>query len=95
MIVAWNGHMQNLFISSWISCLDESMSGWMNKFTCPGFVFCTRKPHPKGNAYHTICCGESGNMYGLEIVEERDHPILTGRPQFETSPNMETVVLIL
>ena len=67
----------------------------MNKFTCPGFVFCPRKPHPKGNKYHTICCGESGILYGWVIVEGRDHPIPMGRPEFDTSPNMKTVGLML
>ena len=67
----------------------------MNKFACPGFVFCPRKPHPKGNEYHTIYWGESGIMYGWEIVEGRDHPIPMGRPEFETSPNMKTVGLML
>ena len=95
MIVAWNVHTQKVFIPSWISCLDESMSVWMNKFTCPGFVLCPCKPHPKGNKYHTICCGESGIMYGWDIVEGRDNPIPMGRPEFETSPNMKMVGLML
>ena len=95
MNVAWNSHRRRIFIPSWISRLDESMYVWMNKFTCPGFVFCPRKPHPKGNKYHTICCGESGIIYVLEIVEGRDHQIPMGRPEFYTSPNMKTVVLLL
>ena len=85
--------MQRIFIQSWISCLDESMSAWINKFACPGFVFCPRKPHPKGNEYHTICCGESGIVYDWETVEGRDHPIPMGRPEFETSTNMKTVLI--
>ena len=71
------------------------MSVWMNKLTCPGFVFCPRKPLTKGNGYHTICCGESGIMYGLEIVEGMDHPIPMGRPEFEISPNMKAVGIML
>ena len=67
----------------------------MNKFMRPGFFLCPRKPYPNGNAYHTICCGESGIMYGWEIVEGRDHPIPMGRPEFETSPNMKTVGVML
>ena len=70
MIVAWNGHM-NVLIPSWISCLDEYISVWMNKFTCAGFIFCPHKPHTKSNKYHTIFCGESGIIYGSEIVELR------------------------
>ena len=30
----------------------------------PGFFFFPLKPHPKVNEYCTICCGESGIMYG-------------------------------
>ena len=95
MIVAWNGHMQKVFIPSLISYLYETMSVWMNKFTCPGFVLCPLKPHPKGNKYHTICCGESGIIYGWEIFELKYHPIPLGRPEFYTSPNKKTVVLML
>ena len=66
----------------------------MNKFTCPSFVFCPHKPHFKGNEYHAIYCGEIGIMYGWEIVEGRDHLIPMGRPEFETSPNMNTAGLM-
>ena len=95
MIDAWNSHMKKIFTPSWISCLDESMSVWMNKLTCPGFVFCPSKPHPKDNEYHTICCGEGGIMYGWEVVEGKDHLISMGRPEFESRPNMKTVGIIL
>ena len=37
-------------------------------FTCPGFSFCYCKPHPKGNECHNIFCGESGILYGWDIV---------------------------
>ena len=57
MIQEWNKNMTLMFRSSWVSCLDESMSIWNNKWSCPGWVFCPRKPHPFGNEYHTICCG--------------------------------------
>ena len=52
-------------------------------------------PHPKGNEYQTICFGESGIMYGWDIFEGRDHTITMGRPEFDTSPNMKTVGLML
>ena len=32
-------------------------------WTCPGWMFVPRKPHPTGNEYHSICCGVSGIMY--------------------------------
>ena len=67
------------------------MSVWMNKFMFPGFFFCNIKPRPKGNEYHTICCGESGIMYDWEIVDGRYNPIPMGGPEFDTSLNMKTV----
>ena len=67
----------------------------MNKLTCQGFVLFPRKTHPKGNEYHTICCDESDIMHGFDIVDGRDHPILMGRPEFDTSTNMKMVGLII
>ena len=94
-IFAWNGHIQKLFIPYWISCLNESMSVWMNKFKFPGFVFCPHKPYSKGKSYHIICCGENGIIYYCYIVEGRDYLIPMGRPEFETSPNMKMVGIII
>ena len=78
MFVAWNSHMQKVFTSSWISCLDEYMFLWMNKFTCPGFVLFSCEPHSKGNDYHIICCCESGIMLDWYIVEGRYYPVPMG-----------------
>ena len=74
MIASWNEHMQAVFVSAWALCLDESMSIWNNRWTCPGWVFCPRKPWPFGNEYHTACCGLSGIMFVMEMVEGKDHP---------------------
>ena len=74
MMQAWNDNMVNIFKASWVSCLDESMSIWFNQWTCPGWVFCPRKPHPYGNKYHTICCAICGIMYAFEIVMGKDSP---------------------
>lgn len=71
----WNENMMNVFRPSWLNCLDESMSMWHSKITCPGWVFCPRKPHPFGNECHRICCVESGIMFGIELVEGKDHPM--------------------
>ena len=35
----------------------------------PGFMYVPRKPHPKRNEYHSICCSISGIMFGIELVE--------------------------
>lgn len=74
MIVAWNENMSEVFSPSWVCCLDESMSTWINQYTCPGFMFVPRKPWPFGNEYHTICCGVSGILFGIELVEGKDQP---------------------
>ena len=86
MIEEWNRNMNNNFVPSWVSCLDESMSIWFNKWTCPGWMFVPRKPHPFGNEYHSVCCGETSIMWGIEIVEGKDSP-----PQRPRDPN-ETAV---
>jgi hypothetical protein len=74
MIAVWNEHMAKIFLAAWVVCLDESMSIWHNRWTCPGWVFCPRKPHPFGNEYHTACCGLSGILFSMELVEGKDHP---------------------
>ena len=74
MIEAWNNNMSKNFKSSWINTLDESMSFWSNRFTCPGYMFVPRKPWPFGNEYHSTCCGISGIMFAVELVEGRDSP---------------------
>ena len=80
MIDLWNENMKMQYCPSWVSCLDESMSIWLSKFTCPGWVFCPRKPHPFGNEYHTICDALTNIMYGIELVEEKDSPPQRDKP---------------
>ena len=74
LIRTWNKHMKEIFSAGWALCLDESMSIWHSRWTCPGWVFCPRKPHPFGNEYHTACCGVSGIMFSMEMAEGKDHP---------------------
>ena len=74
MVEEWNKNMAEQFTPSWVSCLDESMSPWMNKYTCPGWMFVPRKPYPFGNDYHSVCCSMSGIMWGIELVEGKDAP---------------------
>ena len=82
MIEAWNKNMERKFTSSWLSCLDKSMGTWINKYTCPGFMFFPRKPWPFGNEYHSVCCGETGVMWGIELVEGNDRPPQLGLKEF-------------
>ena len=74
MIQKWNDHMKQTFSASWVSCLDESMSILYSKWTCPGWMFVPRKPHPYGNEYHSISDGLSGILYQIELVEGKDEP---------------------
>eukprot|EP00804_Cyclotella_cryptica_P001276 CCRYP_012746-RA/>CCRYP_012746-RA protein AED:0.11 eAED:0.05 QI:0/0/0/1/0/0/2/0/143 len=72
LVIAFNSHMASIFFSSWVICLDESMSTWFNRWTCPGWVYCPMKHHPFGNKYHTAGCAESGIMFAMELVEGKD-----------------------
>lgn len=83
LIAAWNTNMHANFTPGWVNCLDESMSVWTSQWTCPGHMFVPRKPHPMGNEYHSICCGLSGIMFGIELVEGKDHPVQLGPPTFD------------
>ena len=74
IIEAWNANMTEQFTPSWVSCLDESMSPWTNKYSCPGWMFVPRKLWPFGNEYHTVCYSLSGILWQMELVEGKDSP---------------------
>lgn len=46
---------------------------WTNSFA-PGWIFVKRKPHPMGNEYHCIACGQTKIIFWIELVEGKDHP---------------------
>ncbi len=94
MIIAWNDHMANSFVSAWALCLEESMSIWHPLYTCPGWVFCPLKPHPFGNKYHSMCCGESGIILNEEMVDGEDRPRELGASEFDDNGG-KTVGLLL
>ena len=93
MITEWNRNVNCVFVPRWAVCLDESLSIWTKKWTCPGWVFCPRKPHPFGNEYHSICCGLCAIMFGIDLVEGRDHP--PELPSKDPNRNGPTVSLLL
>ncbi len=93
MIDAWNKNIELHFILSWVLCLDESMSIWFQHSTCLGWVFCPRKPHPFGNEYQTACCGLTGILFSLKIMEGNDCPKELAAPRFDKLG--KTVGLIL
>jgi len=93
LIDAFNENMKQVFKAGWISCLDESMSVWFNRWTCPGWMFVPRKPHPFGNEYHTICDGTWGVLYHMELVEGKHRAPELPVPKF--SEHGKTVGLVL
>ena len=74
ILEAWNANMTEQFTPSSFSCLDDSMSTWTNKYSCPGWMFMPRKRWPFGNEYHTVCCSLSGILWQMELVEGKDSP---------------------
>ncbi len=94
MIKAWNDHMSNSFVPAWALCLDESMLIWYSLYTCPRWVFCPCKPHPFENKYHSMCCGKSGVMIYVEMVEGKDRPRELRASEFEDHGG-KTVGLLL
>ena len=95
LIRAFNVHTQGCFNPAWISCLDESMSVWTNQWTCPGWMFVPRKPHPMGNEYHSVCCGLSGIMYSIELVEGKDRPRELPPPKYHEKGKTSALLLRL
>ena len=83
MVEVWGTNMSENFLPGYMNCLDESMSVWTNKFTCPGFMFISHKPWPFGNEYHTVCCCSSGIMWGIDLVEGKDCPPQLGQQEYE------------
>eukprot|EP00957_Ditylum_brightwellii_P186113 14169463-Ditylum_brightwellii.AAC.1 len=45
LICAFNEYIHHMFIFNWVSCGDESILVWTNRWTCPRWIFCPRKPH--------------------------------------------------
>ena len=78
MLKVWGNNKSSQFKPGWSNCLDESMSMWTDKFMCPGFMFVPQKPGPFGDKYYTVCCCTSGIMWGIELVEGKDHPAQIG-----------------
>jgi hypothetical protein len=83
LLYAFNENMAENFMPAWINCIDESMSVWFSEYACPGWMFVPRKPHPFGNEYHTACCGKSGILWSLELVEGKDWPWQLDKLDFE------------
>lgn len=90
---AWNANMMEEFEPSWISVLDESIQEWFNRWSCPGWMWVPRKPHPFGNERHTIACGLSGILFWSELVEGKDRPKQLGKLEFQEMGNTTGTML--
>ncbi len=66
----------------------------MSQLTFPGWVYCPRKPHPQGNEYHTICCGQTGILFDFEVVEGRDRHAQLGKPEYEVEHGKTSGLLL-
>ena len=93
MINVWNRNMAEVFSCSWVACLDESMSLWLNRWTCPGWTFVPRKPWSMGNEYHSMCCGMTSIMFAIDLVEGSDRP--KELPSLDPDKKGPTVSLLL
>ena len=85
--------MSEIFSCSFVACLDESMSLWLNRWTCPGLNFVPRKPWSMGNEYHTMCCGVTSIMFSIDLVEGSDRP--RELPSLDAEKKGPTVSLLL
>ena len=63
MLRMWNENMGTNFLPSSINCIDESMSKWINEYTCPGFMYVPRKNWKFGNEYHDTGCADSNIIW--------------------------------
>ena len=63
MLQMWNENMGTNILPSWINCIDELMSKWINEYMCPGFMYVPRKPWKFGNEYHNAGCADSNIIW--------------------------------
>ena len=99
MLDTFNQHYEDNCISSWMNCLDESMSSWLNQY-CPGFMYVPRKPNPSGNGYNSIADGDQGKpiMWRVKLHEGKDCQMdSNNKPRFpnEFENNSKTAALML
>ena len=93
MLKMWNENMGTNFMPSWINCIEESMSKWVNKFTCPGFMYIPRKPWPFGNEYHDARCADSDIICALDLEEGKDHPTNLCNKEFDDIGKITGILL--
>ena len=95
LIDAWNDNMEEEFLPSWINAIDESMSKWLNEFTCPGFMYVPRKPWPFGNEYQDAGCCLSNILWHVDLREGKDRPRHLGEKEHDNLGRTVGVLLRL
>ena len=83
LIEVWNAHMMENFIPSWINAIGESMSKWINEYTCPGYMYVPRKPWKFGNEYHNMGCALSDVIWQVDLHEGKDQPAHLGKKEYD------------
>ena len=83
LIDPWNSNMEENFIPSWMNTIDESMSKWVNEYTCPGFMCVPRKPWKFGNEYHNAGCAMSDIIWHVDLREGKDRPRHLGEKEHD------------
>ena len=83
LVDCWNENMNKNFSPSWINAIDESMSKWVNKYTCPGFMYVPRKPWKFGNEYHDAGCADSDIIWQVDLREGKDRPRELGQKEYD------------
>ena len=71
------------FTPSWINAIDESMSKWLNEYTCPGFMCIHHKPWKFSNEYHDAGCAMSDVIWQLDLCEGKDCPQHMGKKEYD------------
>ena len=62
------------FTPRWINAIDESMSKWLNEYTCPGFMCVPHKPWKFGNEYHDTGCTMSDVIWQVDLHKGENRP---------------------
>ena len=83
MLKAWGSNIISCFMPGWENCLAKSMNIRMNKFSCPGLMFISRKLWSFGNEYHMVCCCATGIMWVIGLMEGKDHPCQMGQETYD------------
>ncbi|KAL7468866.1 hypothetical protein ACHAXS_012884 [Conticribra weissflogii] len=99
IINAFNMHYESNYNPSWLNCLDESMSSWLNQH-CPGFMYVPCKPHPSRKKYHSIADRDQGKpiLWQVKLQEGKTAQkmlmdINNSHPNMKTAPRLPLLSL--